>query len=69
MPDLTAVALPVLENLCPECRGAGGRREGGEWFRCYDCQGAGHVPTAAGEQVLALMRHNFGPLHEKAHKD
>ena len=58
--------MPVLETKCPDCRGVGGRPEGGEWFRCWDCGGAGYVPTPLGERVLALMRHNLRPMLEDA---
>lgn len=58
--------LPVLEVLCPNCRGAGGWKCDEGWHSCGRCNGAGHVPTEFGERVLALMRHNFKPMLDDA---
>jgi Tryptophan RNA-binding attenuator protein inhibitory protein len=61
-----ALHLPELEQECRACMGSGvcvcdqGR------VRCRQCDGAGFLPTEAGERVLALMRHNFGPLLQDA---
>jgi hypothetical protein len=69
MPD----ELPVLETLCGECEGQGGDWSeggyGGDWRRCWHCNGAGHVPTPFGQRVLALMRHNFRPMLGDARAD
>jgi DnaJ-class molecular chaperone len=51
-----------LEVPCDSCDGNGRRRKEGEWVRCSMCNGAGYIPTETGEKVLALMRHNFGPM-------
>ena len=55
--------LPPLEEPCPDCNGAGGRDPvraqniitmGGP---CNTCRGIGWMPTEAGNQILALVRH------------
>ncbi|WP_082438831.1 MULTISPECIES: hypothetical protein [unclassified Sphingomonas] len=55
--------LPVLEEMCTECGGAGmvrprmiGRttHDGG---LCQPCRGAGYIPTAAGEAIIRLIQH------------
>lgn len=56
---------PALEEKCEKCNGTGWYSEvRGDRERCGLCEGAGYVPTAFGEQVLALMRHNFKPMLE-----
>lgn len=55
--------FPPLEQICPVCHGAKGRRyseieEDDGWADCYKCQGSGFVPTELGVQILTLMRHN-----------
>jgi hypothetical protein len=32
---------------------------------CPVCDGAGYTPTALGETVLTLMRHNWKPMFRK----
>lgn len=54
--------LPSLEVPCKHCRGTGAISDGGVTEPCTACDGAGHVPTAMGKRVLALMRHNFQPM-------
>jgi hypothetical protein len=48
-----------LEVLCARCGGQGGEMIHYDWVECNDCCGGGYVPTALGEQVLALFRHNL----------
>jgi hypothetical protein len=55
--------LPDMETLCQECEGEGGHTEGGDWVRCYNCRGAGFLPTDFGRRVLALVGHHFDRLH------
>ena len=52
--------LPVLEESCAYCRGVPCRREegSGRELTCGMCNGAGFIPTAFGERVLELIRHN-----------
>ena len=59
------IDLPELELLCPRCAGEGGETELGKWHDCIECGGAGYIPTRAGSQLLALMRHNFKPMLEQ----
>jgi len=56
--------LPALESQCENCEGKGGwlREKDGEWHYCGKCQGAGYVPTAFGEMILSLLRHNLKPI-------
>jgi hypothetical protein len=56
--------FPVLEILCTECNGKGGSREVDRWFDCLECEGAGYVPTEAGEAIIALVRHNMKTLRK-----
>jgi len=56
--------LPSLEARCEHCGGIGFFGIGARRRRCGLCDGAGHIPTEFGERVLALMRHNFKPLHD-----
>jgi len=57
--------VPDLEVPCPHCEGDRGITHGdGHWSRCPVCDGAGYKPTEVGKKVLALMRHNFRPMHE-----
>ena len=59
--------LPELETVCPVCNGRGGELfDYDEWDDCCRCNGAGHVPTKAGEKILLLMRHNFKWMLKKA---
>lgn len=61
---------PALEVICVRCEGRGGEESKGgygfDWVRCCYCNGAGYIPTTLGEQILALMRHNFRPMLEDA---
>jgi DnaJ-class molecular chaperone len=59
-------ATELLEVKCRFCNGSGGDVvEGrGTRRRCGICNGSGFVPTAAGESILALMRHNLKPMLE-----
>ena len=58
--DLTQRTLPSLEVECRSCQGNGGAMlRGCVWTDCVQCKGAGHIPTAAGRQVLELVRHNL----------
>jgi DnaJ-class molecular chaperone len=61
--------MPCLEVICPDCNGEGGFSDNPphDFTRCFECDGAGYVPTEAGKKVLALMRHNFGPMASKLH--
>ena len=56
--------LPALECRCERCDGMGWLMKYGENLRCNNCNGAGFEPTELGEQVLALVRHNFRPMQE-----
>lgn len=71
--DAKEVSLKIselsLETLCLSCNGRGGETERGRWCPCYDCEGAGYLPTEYGEKVLALMRHNFKTILRKAADD
>jgi hypothetical protein len=51
-------ALPELETPCDYCKGEGGGTEASQWHDCPFCNG-GYVPTAFGEKVLSLIRHNL----------
>lgn len=53
-----------LETICTSCCGKGGWFDpiDGEGAFCPDCKGAGYIPTPAGKNILALLRHNFRPL-------
>jgi DnaJ-class molecular chaperone len=51
-----------LETVCPSCKGKGGETERRQWYPCVRCEGAGYIPTEIGASILALVRHNFGPL-------
>lgn len=57
----------VLEVRCEKCQGRGGlysySRDENE--PCPVCDGAGYKPTALGERVLDLMRHNWKPMFRK----
>jgi hypothetical protein len=65
--NINDVTLPTLENLCQRCEGRGWFDEGDHVRRrCRWCEGAGYEPTEFGERVLALMRHNFGPMLQDA---
>ena len=48
-----------LETICPICGGTGGSEMRYDKWRCHNCNGAGYIPTALGERILALVRHNF----------
>lgn len=61
--------LPMLEVKCDVCDGRGWRHSYDGERRCGVCDGAGYVPTGLGEQILALMRHNFRPMLEDATGD
>jgi hypothetical protein len=67
---LTPDQLPALETPCPACETRGGDMGGPygreEWFRCWECGGAGFLPTPFGQRVLDLMRHHFRPLLQDA---
>jgi DnaJ-class molecular chaperone len=54
--------LPVLETVCPACKGIGSFYMEGP---CESCCGSGYVPTEAGEKLLALVRHNIRRLLDK----
>jgi len=60
--ELNGSTPPELEVLCPKCKGTGGEtyQDGRDW--CYDCNGAGYIPTAFGRAVLDLIRRNFHHL-------
>lgn len=52
--------FPILEIVCDKCNGDGGEYfHDGESSYCYKCNGAGYVPTKAGEDILALVLHNL----------
>ena len=55
--------LPALHRQCDRCQGMRTVREQEEQpgiyyppVECPDCQGTGRVATAAGEQILDLVR-------------
>ena len=54
--------LPALEKECPACDGEGrfvdSMREQ-DFVNCGLCNGAGLLPTKAGEAILSLFQHNF----------
>ncbi len=53
--------LPILETVCSLCKGERGTRDESAddgWVDCYQCEGAGFIPTESGRRILALMRHN-----------
>ena len=55
--------LPTLEEPCEDCDGKGkidARRDGNALQfggPCNTCRGVGVMPTAAGQQIITLMRH------------
>lgn len=56
-----SVELPVLEETCPLCMGAGEIMDGSlekGIEDCGGCNGSGLVPTEAGKSVLQLLSHN-----------
>jgi DnaJ-class molecular chaperone len=59
--------LPVLEVPCEKCKGRGWYSYGGgQKEPCPVCDGAGYEPTAFGDRILALMRHNLKPMLQDA---
>jgi DnaJ-class molecular chaperone len=54
--------IPAMETICPSCEGRGWVRDAGQRTSCAVCEGAGNVPTAFGERVLSLVRHNLGAM-------
>lgn len=54
-------SLPELEVKCRECDGYGRIIEyrGDSGCKCPECRGSGFIPTAIGEQILALVRHDL----------
>jgi DnaJ-class molecular chaperone len=62
-------AIPQLEVECTHCNGSGGEYDSDKWYPCQFCQGAGFLPTPDGQRIIALMRHNFGPLLQNAIRD
>jgi hypothetical protein len=54
--------LPELETPCERCDCSGQVLREGRKERCPACDGAGFLPTAFGERVLDLLRHNFRPM-------
>ena len=67
--DNVADTLPVLDQPCRKCGGRGTYGGGGVRERCGLCDGAGYVPTAFGDRVLALVRHNFRPMYDDMRGD
>lgn len=55
----------ALEEECQACEGSGVLEDGDGLSRCTCCNGAGFVPTAFGERVIALVEHNFAALYER----
>jgi DnaJ-class molecular chaperone len=55
-----------LESLCERCNGEGETERRTGFEICPDCNGAGFVPTPAGEKIIDLMRHNFRPMLRNA---
>jgi DnaJ-class molecular chaperone len=55
-----------LEKMCPVCRGEGGYYGGecqsGEWRDCFECHGAGYIPTKEGEAIHMMIMHQIGPM-------
>lgn len=62
-------ALPVLEEACDECEGAGVYEERGRVLECPRCKGAGTRPTDAGRKILALVNHNFRAMLASTSRD
>jgi hypothetical protein len=62
---------PTLETICPYCEGKGGEEpmyESG-WDVCWNCMGAGYIPTKYGNKVLALLRHNLRSIMQSVSED
>ncbi len=55
---------PLLETICSECEGSGGYYSLSEWEGFPFCDGRGYVPTALGQQFVALMAHKFKWVRE-----
>jgi len=47
-----------LEITCETCDGSGRTRDDSGWSECGHCMGTGYLPTALGEKILSLVRHN-----------
>jgi DnaJ-class molecular chaperone len=64
----TSSALPTLETVCPECEGAGSFKdyEDGGRTDCWQCHGAGTIPTEDGKKILALVENNFRRLFRES---
>jgi hypothetical protein len=65
MCESAQTANMALEALCERCEGAGGRGGDRDYVTCCTCGGRGYIPTAFGEQILALVRRNPWPLIER----
>lgn len=60
-----------LAVQCDLCDGKGGDfdpADGGGYF-CEKCRGTGIVPTALGNQLLALLRYELRPFQRIQHQD
>lgn len=57
--------IPKLEEKCERCGGRGCYSDGGQRVSCGVCSGSGYEPTAFGERVLELLKHNFRPMLEE----
>ncbi len=51
-----------LEVVCVACKGTGGDDCDGGKVSCYECGGAGYIPTEAGERLITLMEHHLERL-------
>lgn len=62
--------LPPLTTPCKKCKGKGGwfiARRGNEFnvpIQCPKCGGHGCFPTAAGKQILKLVRLDNSPIFQ-----
>lgn len=56
-----SITLPPLSTVCPDCGGNGcpvewrDRDTCHERDLCYECGGAGHIPTDAGLDILLFL--------------
>ncbi|HEV3341973.1 MAG TPA: hypothetical protein VG125_16515 [Pirellulales bacterium] len=51
---LDEAGLPILETICPDCKGGGGWRYYG---KCLKCSGTGYAITPFGQKIIDLMEH------------
>jgi DnaJ-class molecular chaperone len=58
-----------LEERCLECGGDGKEYSREGLTRCGACSGSGFAPTAFGEKLIQLMRHNIQSLLQDVSHD